>query len=86
MKVTSNDSTGTAKLEIAGKDGEFKALIDAIKTEGLAKGENVSVEFKDGKLSINGVEQGDDVVKKLEMYLGDKKGFNITINNETKKQ
>lgn len=86
VKVTSNDSTGTAKLEIAGKDGEFKALIDAIKTEGLAKGENVSVEFKDGKLSINGVEQGEDVVKKFEMYLGDKKGFNITINNETKKQ
>lgn len=83
VKVTSNDSTKTADVKV---EGNYDALIEAMKKEGLANGENVSVVFKDGKLTINGVEQSKEVVEKLKVELGDKMDLNIEVKKETKKQ
>ncbi|MBN8663671.1 MAG: sodium-translocating pyrophosphatase [Chitinophagaceae bacterium] len=83
VKVTSNDSTKTADVKV---EGNYDALIEAMKKEGLTNGENVSVVFKDGKLTINGVEQSKEVVEKLKVELGDKMDLNIEVKKETKKQ
>ena len=83
VKVTSNDSTKTADVKV---EGNYDALIEAMKKEGLANGENVSVVFKDGKLTINGVEQSKEVVERLKVELGDKMDLNIEVKKETKKQ
>ncbi len=83
VKVTSNDSTKTADVKV---EGNYDALIEAMKKVGLANGENVSVVFKDGKLTINGVEQSKEVVERLKVELGDKMDLNIEVKKETKKQ
>ena len=51
IKVTNTDTASTT-LTLGG-NGEFKALIDEIKKDGLAPDGNVSVELKNGKLTIN---------------------------------
>ncbi|MDP1811254.1 MAG: sodium-translocating pyrophosphatase [Sediminibacterium sp.] len=84
IKVTNTDTASTT-LTLGG-NGEFKALIDEIKKEGLAPDGNVSVELKNGKLTINGKEQSAEALKKYEAFFNGKKGFNLSIQStEVKK-
>jgi len=85
VKVAGNDST-TVSLTVSGGGGEFNALIDAIKKDGLAADGNVSVELKNGKLTINGKEQPADVLKKYESYFNGQKEFSISISNKEEKK
>jgi K(+)-stimulated pyrophosphate-energized sodium pump len=63
-------STATAPLDT--KDKNSEAFIAELKKDGLTDGKHVSVDFKNGKLVINGKEQGADVVKRYATYLGGK--------------
>ena len=84
IKVTTTDTANTTHT--LGGNGEFKALIDEIKKEGLAPDGNVSVELKNGKLTINGKEQSAEALKKYEAFFNGKKGFNLSIQStEVKK-
>ncbi|MDP1763517.1 MAG: sodium-translocating pyrophosphatase [Sediminibacterium sp.] len=84
IKVTNTDTASTT-LTLGG-NGEFKALIDEIKKDGLAPDGNVSVELKNGKLTINGKEQSAEALKKYEAFFNGKKGFNLSIQStEVKK-
>ena len=83
IRVSDNDST---RVKLTMRDGEFRALIDAIKKDGLAPDGNVSIELKDGKLSINGKEQSPEVWKKYESYFNGQKGFSISISNKEEKK
>jgi len=85
IKVADNDST-KIKLTVSGGDGEFNALIDAIKKDGLATDGDISVELKGGKLTINGKEQPADMLKKYESYFNGQKGFKISISNREEKK
>ena len=85
IRVANNDSTHV-KLTMSSGNGEFKALIDAIKKDGLATDGNVSLELKDGKLTINGKEQSEEAFKKYESYFNGQKGFSISINNKEEKK
>jgi K(+)-stimulated pyrophosphate-energized sodium pump len=66
-----SDSANTASASLP-DEGKLGLMIDAMKKDGLIKGDKVSVVIKDGKLIINGVEQSDDVLKKYEQLI-DKK-------------
>ncbi len=62
-----------------------EALIAALKKDGLISGENVSIEFKNGILSINGKDQPEKVVKKYLAYLGDGKEVKLSVDINEKK-
>ncbi len=85
VRVMNNDSsTVTMTTDVKGDD--FKSLVDAIKKDGLATDGNISIELKDGKLSINGKEQSAETLKKYEVYLNGQKNISIQLNTqETKK-
>lgn len=85
VKVTNNDSAKVT-LTLDGGDGEFKALIDEIKKDGLAPDGNVSVQLKDGKLTINGKEQSADALKKYGAYFNGRTGFSINISSTEEKK
>ncbi len=85
IKVTDDDSTHVT-LTMSGGDDQFKALIEAVKKDGLSTDGNVSINLKDGILSINGKEQPADVVKKYASYFNGQKSFSITINNKEEKK
>lgn len=85
VRVMNTDSSAvTMTTEVKGDD--FKNLIDAIKKDGLATDGNISIELKDGKLTINGKEQSAETLKKYEVYLNGQKNISIQLNTqETKK-
>ncbi len=85
IRVSDTDST-KVNLTLTGGDGEFKALIDEIKKDGLAADGNVTVEYNDGKLTINGKEQSADAVKKYEPFFNGKKSIHISLSNTTEKK
>ena len=67
----------------AAKD-EFKDLVDELKKENFSENGKLSVELKDGNLVINGKQQPDAVLQKLEPFLKDKKKVNFSINIDEK--
>ena len=85
VKVIGNDSSATEITVNASEDG-FKGLIDALKKDGLAPAGKLTIEYKDGKFSINGKEQSVDVLKKYETYLNGKKSINITLDESVEKK
>jgi len=86
IKVSNNDSANVKRSMGLG-DGEFKALIAAVKKDGLATdGGNIAIELKDGKLTINGKEQSAETRKKYERYFNGQKAFSITIHNKEEKK
>ncbi len=85
IKVSNNDSANV-KRSMGTGDGEFKALIDAVKKDGLATDGNMSIELKDGTLTINGKEQSAETRKKYESYFNGQETFKITINNKEEKK
>jgi K(+)-stimulated pyrophosphate-energized sodium pump len=85
VRVLNNDSA-QVKLTM-NTDGEgFKNLVDAVKKDGLASGNDVTLKLQDGTLFINGKEQTEETKKKYEGYFNGQKNFSVTINSkETKK-
>lgn len=85
VKVIGNDSTTTEVTVNASEDG-FKSLVKALKKDGLATEGKLSIEYQDGKLSINGKEQSADVLKKYESYFNGKKSIHITLDESVEKK
>ena len=60
-------------------------LLAVLKKDGLAESNNVSIEFRSGKLSIDGKEQSEDVVKKYQQFLGEKDAdISLKLSDEKK--
>ncbi len=83
VKVTAKDTA--AQITLTSNEGDFKNFVDAIKKDFPAVGGKLSIEYKDGKLSINGKELSTDVQKKYDGFLDGKKNINITVDEEEKK-
>ncbi|SRR5579871_4298489 len=84
MKITAsaNDKdSSNIDLTINGNkaEEEFKDLIDALKKDKMDNNGNLSVEYNNGSLIINGKKQSEDVEKKYQEFFGDKKEFNFSI-------
>jgi K(+)-stimulated pyrophosphate-energized sodium pump len=84
VKVMANDST-TTQLTVTANGNDLKDFVDAVRKDFSATAGKLSIEYKDGKLSINGKEQSADISKKYESYLNGKKNINITVDEEEKK-
>ena len=73
------DSSAIKFSDTNGKD-DMKALIDAVKADGLVENGQLSMEYTRGELTINGKVQSADVVKKYAAYLSEKKDFTIKVS------
>ena len=82
----SSDTSHAATITLNASGDTLKELAEAIKKDGLATGDNLSLEFKNGKFSINGKVQDPETTKKYEKYLAGKTDFSVTMStNEQKK-
>ena len=59
---------------------EFKNLIEELKKENFSENGKLSVELKDGNLIINGKQQPNAILEKLQPFLKDKKKVNFSID------
>jgi len=87
MKITADNKTQSdVNISINGNNSkdDLKKLVDALKADKMDEHGNLSVEFKNGSLTVNGKSQPADVVKKYSQYLEGKKDFNFSINIEEK--
>ena len=84
VKVMANDST-TTQLTVSASGDDMKGFVDAVRKDFSAAAGKLVIEYKDGKLSINGKEQPADIAKKYESYLNGRKSINITVDDEEKK-
>jgi K(+)-stimulated pyrophosphate-energized sodium pump len=70
MEVRVTSGVNDVNISVDNKKNP-EALLLALKTDGLASGDNVDVEYKAGKLFIDGKEQSIAVVEKYAVYLGE---------------
>ncbi len=77
-----SDATITIDGNDAGK--ELQKLVDALKADKMDDNGNLSVELKNGELSINGKKQTSEIIKKYEPYFDGKKDLNFSIKIEDK--
>jgi K(+)-stimulated pyrophosphate-energized sodium pump len=84
IKQTSTDSAATVTIDANGD--KMKGLIEALKKDGLAKGDDIKLAINNGKITINGTELTADVASKYAMYIDAKEGVKIAINETEKKQ
>ena len=82
VKVFSTDSTSNTTLTLNAQDEGFKTLIEAVKKDGLAVDGHITIDLKEGKLTINGKEQSAETVKKYESYFRGQKNISININSK----
>jgi K(+)-stimulated pyrophosphate-energized sodium pump len=86
VKVMTNDSAATTtQLTVTASGDNMKGFVDAVRKDFPAATGKLTIEYKDGKLSINGKEQTADIAKKYESYLNGRKNINITVDEEEKK-
>ena len=85
IKVTASDTKdangNTVNMTVSGDD-KLNGLVEALKKDGVVGAGSISVEIKDGKLTINGKEQPADVLAKYASYL--EAGKNVSINVDVK--
>lgn len=83
VKIINGDeeaSNETVKLN-AGENGNFDALLQALKADGLVKeGESVKIEFENGLLEINDNTLAEEQVAKYKQYLPQNGKIEATIN------
>jgi K(+)-stimulated pyrophosphate-energized sodium pump len=78
----STDNTVTSSDNVASDQpvaDEFAPLVDAVRRDGLATGDNVSIKYRDGILTVNGKEQPAEVAKKYEPLFHGKTNFEVKV-------
>jgi K(+)-stimulated pyrophosphate-energized sodium pump len=88
VKLTADSKTTGAdmKVTINGNEpkGEIERLVAALQADKMDENGNLTVELKDGELSINGKKQTAEVLKKYGQYLDGKKDLNFSIKIQEK--
>lgn len=64
---------------ITTEDDDFGALVSAVRKDGFDTEDKLTIEYKNGKLEINGKEQSADVVKKYAPYFNGQNDVKIKI-------
>lgn len=78
----SADNTVTSSENVVNEQpvaDEFAPLVDAVRRDGLATGDNVSIKYRDGILTVNGREQSAEVAKKYEPLFHGKTNFEVKV-------
>ncbi len=84
IKVMDNDST-RINMTLDAKPEDLQEMLKTMRNDGLEKDGTISVELADGKLTINGQEQTDEVYNKYAPLFNGHKHFSISMNVDTKK-
>ncbi|MBL7760862.1 MAG: sodium-translocating pyrophosphatase [Sediminibacterium sp.] len=84
IEVTMNNQ-GQNSVTVSADGVKMESLVEALKKDGLASGDDVSINIKDGKIVINGQELSADVASKYAVYLSGKEGLKIDIQTTEKK-
>ncbi|MBS4043607.1 MAG: sodium-translocating pyrophosphatase [Chitinophagaceae bacterium] len=79
--MINNENTSTVKTTL---DGE--TLVSDLKKDGIITDGNASIELKNGVLTINGLKQSEEVLKKYSKYFGDALNKNATMKLEFKEK
>lgn len=80
IEIKATNGGETATVSVGTTDENMDALIAAMTKAGLTTPENVSLEIKNGKISIDGKELPEDVAKQFSIYLDGKDDLNIKVN------
>ena len=82
FRVVSDNVNDTTKgvFKISTNDDSINILIEALKKDGIVKGNDVKVEILNNKLIVNGVEQPENVLAKYAPLLGKEKKVSIQVD------
>jgi K(+)-stimulated pyrophosphate-energized sodium pump len=86
IEVTMNSNQGQDSVTVSADGVKMESLVEALKKDGLASGDDVNINIKDGKIVINGQELSADVASKYAVYLSGKEGLKIDIQTTEKKK
>ena len=88
MKIIADNQTGKGDVTLSmnGNDSrdELNKFVEALKADKMDDHGKLSVEMKNGSLTINGKTQPAEVLKKYSTYLNEKKDLNFSINIDEK--
>ncbi|MGE5107402.1 MAG: sodium-translocating pyrophosphatase [Sphingobacteriales bacterium] len=79
--VAKDTSAFTVKVDGQSVEGEFKALVDALRSDKLIEGNSYSIEVKNGTLIVNGKEVETAVAEKFKQFYNGKTNFNLKIKD-----
>ena len=84
----SNNNMDTSKMAVTvnAAGDNLKELVENIKKDGLAPDGNVSIDYKNGVLTINGKVQDEAALNKYGKYLAGKTQFRINLKSGPEKQ
>jgi K(+)-stimulated pyrophosphate-energized sodium pump len=77
--VVNGENSSTENISINGEE-----LVKELKKDGIVKDGNVSIEFKNGSLVINGNTQPEEVLEKYKKYFAEAKDKNANLKLEFK--
>ena len=77
--ITINDNKTTSTMTVTDRN-DPEALLAVLKKDGLVTTDKVDLDFKEGKLFINGTEQPEAVVKKYAAYLEAGRDMKLSLN------
>jgi len=80
IEIKATNGGETASVTVNGADVNIDNLVEELKKAGLASGNNVNVEIKDGKIILNGQELAADVAQQFSKYLDGKEKLNIKVD------
>ncbi len=88
IKMTSNVSAADSgkPTTVTANGNDMKALIEALKHDGLAKEGKLEIDFKEGKLTVNGTTFDSSTTAKYASFIGGKDNVNIKINSVDQKK
>ncbi|TAH05077.1 MAG: sodium-translocating pyrophosphatase [Sphingobacteriales bacterium] len=83
-KMSDNPAdSGKVTIKVNGED-KMEGLVEALKADGLAKDGNLSIDFGNGELTVNGKKLSAEAFKKYESFLEKNKDIKLSIKIDEK--
>lgn len=77
------DTTGKVEIKVNGEK-KMEGLVEALKANGLAKDGNLSIDFSNGELTVNGKKLSAEELKKYEAFLEKNNDIKLSIKVDEK--
>ncbi len=86
IEIKATNTGETASITLNGADTNMDQLVAELKSTGLATGDHVSVEIKEGKIVVNGKELSAEDASQFSKYLDGKEKLNIKVDVSEEKK
>lgn len=86
IEIRATDGNNSATVSLTADEANLDNLVKDLKAAGLAAGDDVQVEIKNGKIVVNGQELSTEVANQFSTYLNGKEGMNIKIDVKEEKK